>query len=82
LSAAADANQQEVTVNKIKFIRTELGISQYELALASGVPRYVIQLAEAATCMPDLNQQVALARTLGVSVEDLFTIAVLAGGGM
>jgi len=58
-------------MNALKLIRIEKGLSQYELALASGVPRYVIQLAETATRLPNVTQQAALADALGVKIEDL-----------
>lgn len=53
-------------------MRIENGLSQYELALASGVPRYVIQLAENAVKMPTHEQQEQLASVLGISIDDLF----------
>lgn len=53
-------------------MRIENGLSQYELALASDVPRYIIQLAENAVRMPTDEQQKKLASVLGIPVDDLF----------
>lgn len=58
-------------MNTLKLIRIEKGFSQYELAMASGVPRYVIQLAETAIRLPSSEHQQALAEALGVDIAEL-----------
>jgi len=58
--------------NILRNKRTEAGLSQTELALASGVPRYAICLAENAIRLPDREQQALLAETLNVKISLLF----------
>lgn len=59
-------------MNRLKFWRIERGISQIELAAASGVPRHIIQLGETAVALPHERYQARLAETLGVPVKKLF----------
>lgn len=62
-------------MKNLKLIRLERGLSQYELALASEVPRYVIQMAETALKMPSSQQIERIANTLGVSPSTLGKLA-------
>lgn len=39
-------------MNRLKSYRQSIGLSQYELSEATGVPRYVIQLCETGTRLP------------------------------
>jgi len=59
-------------MNKLKFWRTELTLSQLELSAASGVPRYLIQLAEQLSTLPKKPYRLALAKTLGRTEKELF----------
>ena len=59
-------------MNKLKFWRTERRLSQVELAAASNLPRWTIQLIESGVRNPDKDQCKALAKALGLSVEKLF----------
>jgi len=59
-------------MQKLKFARQEKKLNQYELAAASGVPRYVIQLCESGVRMPKLTEQCALAEALATTLEELF----------
>lgn len=61
--------------NKLKIWRMERRLSQYELAQASGVPRWAIQLGENDLREFSREERAALALALGVLVEHLF------GGG-
>lgn len=57
---------------KVKFLRTERQLSQWELASASGVPRWAIQLIETGIRMPEPHQVQALAGALGSTIEHVF----------
>ena len=59
-------------MNLLKLSRVELKLSQLELATASGVPRYVIQLAEQAIRLPTPDQQDRLSEALGCNSKELF----------
>jgi transcriptional regulator with XRE-family HTH domain len=60
--------------NLIKLFRVEKRLSQHELAMASGVPRYVIQLAESTNRLPTKEQRSSLASALGTTEDELFPI--------
>ena len=58
---------------KIKDLRSrriELGLSQWELALAAEVPRYAIQLAEQGIRGLTVEHVIALAEALGLPPEE------------
>lgn len=59
-------------MNKLKYWRQEKELSQVELAVASGVPRWTIQLVESAAKTPSENEQIALSEALGVNLNKLF----------
>ena len=59
-------------MNKLQFYRVEAGLTQYELAEASLVPRWRIQQAESGILMPDFRQMELLANALGVPTEKIF----------
>jgi len=59
-------------MNKLRFWRLERGLSPFELAVASNVPRYVIQLAEQGLRHPSSEEQLSLAETLGTATAKLF----------
>lgn len=56
--------------NKLKFYRTEAGLSQLELAEVTGVPRYVIQLAEQNIKLPNVDNIQKLEELFGKKVFD------------
>jgi transcriptional regulator with XRE-family HTH domain len=58
--------------NKLRLYRTNAGLSQFELAEASGVHRCHIQLAETGLRTPTMDQQSKIADCLAVKIEDLF----------
>jgi DNA-binding XRE family transcriptional regulator len=59
-------------MNLLKFYRVESGLSQWELAKASGVPRWAIQLIEQGHRCPSSKERSALASTFAVSEDALF----------
>lgn len=59
-------------MSKLKFLRTELQLSQWELASASGVPRWAIQFIESGVRPPNPKLAQVLATALGSSVEQVF----------
>lgn len=65
--------------NKLRTWRIEVGLSQNELAHATGVSRWVIHLCERGLRLPDANQQLSIAAALGVSVDELFPTRSLRG---
>lgn len=60
--------------NRLRFHRINAGLSQHELAEASGVHRCHIQLAEAAIRLPSIQHQKMLAECLDIPVEELFSL--------
>ena len=59
-------------MSKLRFIRQERELNQYELAAASGVSRHAIQLCECGIRNPKLEEQDRLAEALGVTRLELF----------
>jgi transcriptional regulator with XRE-family HTH domain len=59
-------------MNSLRFWRTERSLTQLELAKASGVPRWSIQLIEAAHRCPTAQERATLAATLGIAESQLF----------
>jgi molybdate-binding protein/DNA-binding XRE family transcriptional regulator len=58
--------------NRLKAVRTRLGLSQQELAAAAGVARQTIGGIEAGTYALSLTVALHLAKALGCSVDELF----------
>ena len=58
--------------NRIKEIRTKLGITQEELAKEAGVRRETIVFLEQGKYNPSLNLAHCIAKRLGVKIDDLF----------
>jgi putative transcriptional regulator len=61
--------------NDIKRRRTELGLTQAELAEACGVTRKTVNTVENGVFSPSALLAIKLARALNVTVEQLFRIA-------
>ena len=57
---------------KMKAARTECGLSQEELGNIVGVTRQTIGLIEAGRYNPSLNLCIAICKTLGKTLDDLF----------
>jgi putative transcriptional regulator len=57
---------------KLKMARAEKDMTQEELADAIGVTRQTISLIEAGKYNPTLNLCVAICKTLGKTLDDLF----------
>ena len=57
---------------RMKAARVEAGMSQSDLALAVGATRQTIGLIEAGGYNPTLNLCVAICRTLGKTLDELF----------
>jgi putative transcriptional regulator len=64
----------EKLANTIKERRTELGLTQAELAEKVGVTRKTVNTVENAVFTPSATLAIKLADALGVSVEQLFWI--------
>ncbi|MBN9607981.1 MAG: helix-turn-helix domain-containing protein [Actinobacteria bacterium] len=62
--------------NRLRLARESRGWSQVELARSAGVSRQLIGAVEAGRHAPRVDAALALARALGVAVEDLFAPAV------
>ena len=65
----------ERLLNRIKEYRTERGLTQAELAELVGVTRKTVNTVENAVFTPSALLAIKLARALGVSVEELFSIS-------
>ena len=64
----------ERLVNRLKDRRTELGLTQAELAEKVGVTRKTVNTVENGVFTPSATLAIKLARALGLRVEELFWI--------
>lgn len=64
----------ERLANRIREMRSHLGLTQAELAEKVGVTRKTVNTVENGIFFPSALLALKLAQTLGVSVEDLFWI--------
>lgn len=64
----------ERLANRLKERRTELGLTQAELAVRVGVTRKTINTVENGVFVPSALLAIKLARALELSVEQLFWI--------
>ena len=60
--------------NEVRNLRTALGLSQEELAKATGVSRQTINSIEKERYTPSLPLAIALARYFGTYVEEIFDV--------
>lgn len=60
--------------SRLKEVRTAAGLTQAELAERAGVSRKTINTVENGVFVPSTTLALELARTLGVRVEDLFSL--------
>ena len=58
--------------NRLKEFRTQRGITQTDLAVQVGVSRKTINTVENSVFVPSTILALALAQTLGTTVEELF----------
>jgi len=61
--------------NKLKDVRSELGLTQAQLAEAVGVTRKTINTVENGVFVPSTLLALKIARALGRTVEELFSIS-------
>ena len=61
--------------NKIRALRSEMGLSQEELARRCGVSRQTINAIENNKYDPTLGLAMRLARLLGAPVEEIFHLS-------
>ena len=59
---------------KLKARRKELGLTQLEVATASGIHEVNYQSIEAGRHLPSLMAAASIARTLDCSIEDIFNL--------
>ena len=64
----------ERLANRLKDLRSELGLTQAELAERVGVTRKTVNTVENGVFTPSATLAIKLARALEVSVEELFWI--------
>lgn len=60
--------------NSLKALRTRAGLTQAELAEAVGVSRKTVNTVENGVFVPSTILALRLARALGASVEELFSL--------
>ena len=65
----------ERLLNRIKDYRAERGLTQAELAELVGVTRKTVNTVENGIFTPSALLAIKLAKALGVTVEELFTIS-------
>ena len=58
-------------MNKPKFWRLEIQLSQYELAAESGIPRHRIQLIEQGIKEVTKDETIAFANALGIEPQQI-----------
>lgn len=68
-----DSGGQHSVVSRVRAARRERGLSQGELAEATGLTRQAIYAIESQHYLPNVTTALSLARTLGRRVEDLFS---------
>ncbi len=66
---------QGVLINKVKEFRTELGLTQEDLAEKVGVTRQTIISIEKGVYAPSVTLAILLCRSLKKEVEQVFSIA-------
>jgi len=62
-------------LSQVRELRQRAGLQQQELAARAGISRQSLSALEAGTAVPSTTVALALARTLGCRVEDLFALA-------
>ena len=70
--------QDKSIVNSLEALREKRGLSAADLAARVGVSRQTIYAIESGAYVPNTFTSLQLARVLGVSVEDLFSLPVAA----
>ena len=65
----------ERLVNRLKERRAELGLTQAELAETVGVTRKTVNTVENGVFVPSAILALKLARAVGMTVEELFSIS-------
>src|SRR5580700_2130239 len=70
--------QDTTVINSLEAFREKRGLSAAALAALVGVSRQTIYAIEAGTYVPNTVTSLQLARALGVSVEDLFSLPAAA----
>lgn len=73
-SSGAHIAVPERLANRLKERRTELGLTQAELAERVGVTRKTVNTVENGVFTPSATLAIKLARALGLSVEQLFWV--------
>ena len=63
-----------VLKNRLKERRAALGVNQQELGRMAGVSRQTISLIERGDYSPSVTLALTLAKTCGVTVEDIFIL--------
>ena len=71
--------RQQVT-NRLREMRIAAGLSQGDLAQSAGITRQALYAVEKDQYLPGTEVALQLARTLGTSVEDLFSLHDESGG--
>jgi len=66
-------------MTELKNLRRMAGLTQYDLAQESGLPRWKISLIESQQLEPSPTEEVALRRALGKSLENLASKAAEVG---
>jgi putative transcriptional regulator len=67
----------ETLVTTMKLLRAQRDLTQAQLAELSGITRKSINAIESGRMVPSTILALKLARTLGVTVEELFSLAVV-----
>lgn len=73
---------EESPENRVRFFRQRQGWSQAELAEQAGISRTAVSAIEGCRLVPSVAAALALARSLGCTVEELFAVQPLAAPGV
>jgi putative molybdopterin biosynthesis protein len=71
-ATGAQANGTQANGAQLRLARQARGLSQQQLAGVAGVTRQAVSAVESGHCDPSLRVALALARALGMTVEELF----------
>ena len=66
-------------MTELKNLRKMAGLSQYDLARETGLPRWRVSLIEAQQVEPSATEEAALRKALGKSLESLASKAAAVG---
>jgi putative transcriptional regulator len=68
------SSRLDIVKNTVKELRTQVSLSQADLAVAMGVSRQTINSIETGRYLPSLPLAIAIARYFDSSIEEIFDV--------